>query len=147
MPDKRAHPPVRTKVAAVQPVTTPDHARHTANGVRYFSLGDGYDLVGLKIEIAGYWDVLLGREDPPIDKGILTLMECAEAYHSRAKQIEAEILELEAEGAVVRASRPYKFRTGYLRSFIEATAKTIELGSRRLTQETNELRMTGSTWP
>jgi hypothetical protein len=60
-------------------------------------------------------------------------MECAEAFHARAKEMEMELLELEAEGAVPRGSRPYKFRTGYLRSFIELTSKTIELGSRRLT--------------
>lgn len=106
-----------------------------SGNIRYFKLQDGYDLVRMKEELAGYMDVLLGRTAPPIDAGVLTMMECAEAYHARAKSIEMELLELEAEGAVLRGSRPYKFRTGYLRSFIELVAKTIELGSRRVTHQ------------
>lgn len=90
-------------------------------------------MVGMAQELSDYVDVLLGRVQPPVDKGVLTLMECAEAYHARAKEMEMELLELEAEGAVIRGSRPYKFRTGKLRSFIELTAKTIDLGSRRVT--------------
>jgi hypothetical protein len=87
----------------------------------------------MKHELANYVDILLGREDPPVDRGVMTLMELAEAYHARAKEIEMELLEMEAEGAVLRGSRPYKFRTGYLRSFIELCSKTIDLGSRRVT--------------
>lgn len=89
----------------------------------------------MRDEIAGYKDVLLGRVNPPIDVGVLTLMEVAEAYHARAKEIEMELLELENTGAILRGSNPYRFRTGYLRSFIEMTSKTIELGSRRVTYE------------
>lgn len=102
-------------------------------------MGEGYDLVRMKHEIEGYVDVLLGRKTPPTDNGILTLMECAEAFHARAKEIEMEILEMEAEGAVIKGSRPYKFRVGYLRSFIELASKTIELGSRRVTHRRLEL--------
>lgn len=111
---------------------THGHAHH-AGSVRYFKVGEGYDLVRMRHELSGYVDVLLGRTEPPLDKGVLTLMECAEAYHARAKEIEMELLEMEAEGAVLRGSRPYRFRTGYLRSFIELCSKTIELGSRRVT--------------
>lgn len=114
---------------------THDHAGHTAHGVRYFRLGEGYDLVGMKNELNDYKDILLGREDPPIDKGILTLMEIAEAYLARAFEMNMELLELEAEGAVLRGSRPYKFRTGYLRTFIELASKSMELGSRRVTYQ------------
>lgn len=104
-----------------------------AFGVRYFKLGTGYDLVRMKQELQGYTEVLLGEAPPPIDRGILTLMEVAEAYHARAKQIEMELLEMEREGVVLKNSSPYKFRTGYLRSFIELVDKTIALGSRRVT--------------
>lgn len=86
-------------------------------------------------ELDDYKDILLGRMDPPVDRGVLTLMECAEAFHARAKEMEMELLELEADGAVIRGSRPYKFRTGKLRSFIELCSKTIDLGSRRVTYE------------
>lgn len=87
----------------------------------------------MKHEIESYVSVLLGREAPPVDRGVLTLMECAEAFHARCCEIEMEILELEAEGAVLKGSRPYKFRTGYVRTFKELCVKTIELGSRRVT--------------
>jgi hypothetical protein len=96
-------------------------------------VGEGYDLVRAKTELADYIDILLGRVDPPIDRGVLTLMECAEAFHARAKELEMELLEMEREGAVLQGSSPYKFRTGYLRSFIELVEKTIALGSRRVT--------------
>ena len=84
-------------------------------------------------ELRGYTEVLMGRVDPPINRGLLTMMEVAEAYHARAKEIEMELLEAEAAGAILKGSRPYRFRTGPLRSFIEMCAKTIELGSRRVT--------------
>lgn len=94
----------------------------------------------MKFELAEYVDILLGREDPPVDVGVMTLMELAEAFHARAKEIEMEILEMEAEGAVLPKSRTYKFRTGYLRSFIELASKSIDLGSRRVTHEQYLLR-------
>lgn len=84
-------------------------------------------------ELREYTQVLLGRAPAPIDRGILTMMEVAEAYHARAKEMEMELLEAEASGAILRGSRPYRFRTGPLRSFIEMCAKTIDLGSRRIT--------------
>lgn len=112
--------------------TTP---HQTGHGVRYFRLGEGFDYRAMKEELGEYKDVLLGRLDPPIDRGVMTLMEVAEAYHARAKEIEMELLELENQGVVLRGSNPYKFRTGFLRSFIELTSKTIDLGSRRVTYE------------
>lgn len=109
----------------------PDH--HTTHGVRYFPLGDGYDLRGMQEELAEYTAVLLGRKAPPIDRGIMTLMEVAEAYFARASEIEMTIQALESEGAVLRGSRPYRFRTGPLRTFQEMCKKSVELGSRRVT--------------
>lgn len=88
----------------------------------------------MKQEIQGYADVLLGREDPPVDKGVLTLFECAEAFHSRAREMEMNLLNAEAEGAVLKGSNAYKFRTGALRSFIEMARGAMDLGSRRVTQ-------------
>lgn len=108
--------------------------------MRYFRLGEGYEYARMREELADYTNVLLARTPPPIDKGIMTLMELAEAYHARAKEMEMELLELEADGAVLRGSRPYKFRTGALRSFIEMAAKTIDLGSRRVTNAQYQMR-------
>lgn len=101
--------------------------------VRAFRLGESYDLPAMKSELADYWDILLGREDPPFDHGIMTMMEFAEAVHARGREMEAHLLDLEAEGVVLKGSMAYKFRTGSLRSFIEATKRTIDLGSRRVT--------------
>lgn len=87
----------------------------------------------MKSEIQVYTDILLGRNPPPIDVGVLTLMECAEAFHARAKEMEMNLLNAEAEGTVLKGSGHYKFRTGALRSFIELCSKAIDLGSRRVT--------------
>jgi hypothetical protein len=78
-------------------------------------------------------DVLLGRTPPPVDRGVLTLMEVADAYFARAKEMEMIILRWEADGNVIRGSKTYKFRTGELRSFIELAKGACELGSRRVT--------------
>ena len=73
--------------------------------------------------------------DPPVDSPYLSLMEVATAYYSRAQELDALIHQGEAEGSIKKASDYYKFRVGYLRSFIEAAKRHCDLGSRRLTQE------------
>ena len=86
-------------------------------------------------ELHEYWDVLLGRVDPPVDSPYLGLMECAVAYYSRAQEIDALIHEAEGTGAVKKSDPYYRVRVGPLRAFIEAARKHCDLGSRRLTQE------------
>ena len=86
-------------------------------------------------EFLGYTDVLLGRAPSPVDSPYLALAEVATAYHARALEVEMLIHEGERDGAIVRGSPLYRFRTGALRSFIELSKKLAELGSRRLTQE------------
>ncbi len=86
-------------------------------------------------ELHEYWDVLLGRVDPPIESPYLGLMECAVAYYSRAQEIDALIHEGQETGAVKKNDPYYRVRTGPLRAFIEAARKHCDLGSRRLTQE------------
>ena len=93
------------------------------------------DVDELKDEILHYANVLLGREDSPIESPYLTMQEVATAYHSRAREIEMMIFDAEREGAVAKGSPLYKFRTGSLSSFIELSKRAAELGSRRLTQE------------
>lgn len=110
--------------------------------VRAFDVGAGLpNLNDLRDELDGYWEVLLGRDDPPIDSGVSTLAEVANAYYARAKEIEATILRMEAMGAVLRGSHHYRFRTGELRSFIEAASKSYELGSRRITIAVTDVEM------
>lgn len=115
----------------------------TTHGVRYFQLGAGFDLVKVKAEILEMTEVILGRIEPPIDRGIMTLQEVAEAYYARAKEIEMHLLDLENEGAILRGSGPYKFRTGRLRSFIEMCDKAQATGSRRITYVELEARGLG----
>lgn len=110
------------------------------SGVRAFHVGAGFEVNRMSAELSQYVDILLGRVDPPIDVGALTLMELAEAFHARAKEMEMEIHDAERMGSVTRGSGAYRFRTGKLRSFIELAAKTIELGSRRVTHLQYQMR-------
>lgn len=87
----------------------------------------------LRGEIDGYLEVLLGRVDPPISNGPLTLMEYANAVYSRGVEITMLIQRGEANGHVAKHSEHYKFRTGELRNFVELARAAIDLGSRRLT--------------
>lgn len=93
------------------------------------------DVEEIKAELIGYTDVLLGRTPSPLDSPYLSMQEVATAYHSRAREIEMLIYDLEAQGRVKAGSPLYKMRTGRLRSFIDMTKRCAELGSRRLTQE------------
>ena len=85
-------------------------------------------------ELADMTDVLLGREDPPVD-GVLSLMEVADAYFARAMELTMLIQQMEREGTVLKGSSHYKFRTGELRTFAEMAKRAADLGSRRLTEE------------
>lgn len=89
----------------------------------------------MKRELDHYWDVLLGRIDPPVESPYLMLMEVADAYFARAKEMHAKILELEREQVIPRGAPLQRFRTGYLRDFIEVAARASDKGSRRLSQE------------
>jgi hypothetical protein len=86
-------------------------------------------------EMQEYIDVILGREESPIQSPYLSLAEVATAYYCRAQEIDAKIHAGERSGDIVKGSPYYRFRTGELRSFIELAKKAAELGSRRLTQE------------
>lgn len=90
-------------------------------------------------ELREMTNILMGREDPPINRGLLTLMETAAAYHARAFEIELEIHRAERERRVLKNSDYYKFRTGELRDFIELSKSKMELGSRRITDRQNEI--------
>jgi hypothetical protein len=99
-------------------------------------VGHGLPLVyELDKELKGYMDILLGREEPPIESPYLSLMEVATAYYARALEIDALIHIEEREMRVLRGSDYYKFRVGELRAFIELAKKCCDLGSRRLSQE------------
>lgn len=113
------------------------------HGVRYFKLGEGFDLQDIRLELEHMTDVLMGRDEPPVDLGVSTLIEVAEAYHARAREIEMHISQLENEGHVLKGSAIARFRTTELRWFIELTRKAIDIGSRRITRWVEEMRMRG----
>lgn len=115
------------------------HPAHVQFGKRLtdIHIPDGLpDLDELLDEFLGYANVLLGREDPPVESPYLSLMEVAVAYYARACEIEMLILTGEHENSINRGSPYYKFRTGQLRTFKEMSKLCADLGSRRLTQET-----------
>lgn len=99
-------------------------------------IGEGMDnLADLRRELDEYVAVLLGRKDPPIDRGVMTLMELAEAYFARATEMEMVIHRGEIDGVVPTKSKLYYFRTRELRAFQELAKAAMELGSRRVTAE------------
>lgn len=104
--------------------------------LRAFSVGEGYEsITAYREEIQDMMDVLLGRKSPPVDLGVHTLQEVADAYFARGMEMQMNLHHMEATGQVTRGSGPYKFRTGELRDFIEVAKSAAELGSRRLTAE------------
>lgn len=104
-------------------------------------------LRSLEEELDNYWDFLLGREELPIDNGVASLMESAVAIHSRCCEIQALLQEAEYQGAVPKGSNFYRFRTGPLRSIVTASARAIDLGSRRITIWAETLEETRSFVP
>lgn len=105
-----------------------------ANGqIRFFRLSQSNSLAAMKDEIREYTAVLLGHQEPPVHVGVLTLMELAEAYGARAREMSMQIQDAEVAGTVPRGSAAYKFRTGMLRTFIELADHAMQLGSRRVT--------------
>jgi hypothetical protein len=89
----------------------------------------------IRDELEGYEDILNGRQDPPLDRGIMTLMETAEGYFSRACEIERQILRGKAEGWLPKTAGYESLRTQEIRSFKELAKAATELGSRRITYE------------
>lgn len=117
--------------------------RNRVVSVRNVVVGDGDEmsLEELRAELKDMNDVLMGREEPPIDTGVSTLMEVAEVYHARGKEIEQMLHEGENNGEILKGGAHYKFRTGQLRSFIEMCKGAMELGSRRVTSLKLEVDM------
>jgi len=93
----------------------------------------------LSKELKEYTDILLGRVPCPLDNGVATLMEISNAYFARACELDMLIHEGEREGDIEKGSSYYRFRTGELRSFLELTKRSFELGSRLVTVE--QMRM------
>lgn len=95
----------------------------------------------MRIELDEYTEVLMGRSEPPIENGELTLMEYANAVYSRAMELTMMIQRAESDGHVLKGSKYYKFRTGELRTFTEMAMRAIDLGSRRVTWAQQEYSM------
>jgi hypothetical protein len=63
----------------------------------------------------------------------MSLLETSYAIYTRACEIQARLQEAEYRGGVPKGSSLYRFRTGPLRTLIEASEKAVNLGSRRVT--------------
>ncbi len=111
--------------------------KQSATGkLRAVQVGQGVPSVTMMAtEIQDMTDILLGRVEPPIDAGHLTLYEVADAYYARAAELTMLLQKLEREGQITKGSGHYKFRTGELRSFLELAKRAADLGSRRITYE------------
>lgn len=121
-----------TKVVRKIKRSTP-YQGYTRTRLRTVQVGTGLPSVDeLAEELIEYWDVLLGREEAPLE-GVTALMETADMYYARASEINALILKGERDGTIAAGSSYKKFRTGELRDFREVARKASDLGSRRLT--------------
>jgi hypothetical protein len=104
--------------------------------LRAIRVGDGLPpLDEMQNELEEMTNVLMGRVEPPVNFGVLTLMETADVYYARAMELTMLLQAGEREGVVMKGSAHYKFRTGELRTFAELAKRAADLGSRRLTQE------------
>lgn len=107
-----------------------------AGEVRSFPVLAGVgNLTSLADELIDMADVLLGRKQPPLDAGVSTLLEIADAYYGRAAELTMLIQRAEREGRIDKSSPYYKFRTGELRTFMDMAKRSADTGSRRLTRE------------
>lgn len=114
------------------------HTRRAIRGERLMDvkLPDGLpEADDILDEIAGYMDVLMGRVDPPIKRGVHTLQEVSIAYYARAMELVILIQAAERDGEILKGSGHYRLRTGELRNFCELAKRAADLGSRRLTAE------------
>lgn len=124
-----------------EPQRSRDRAAEGETHLRLFHLYEGLPaLSSLKAEVQDMWDVLLGRQAPPINTRMVhALMEVADAYFARGMEITALIQRAEEEGRLVKTSGYVRFRTGELRTFCEVAKRAADLGSRRITVRGQQL--------
>lgn len=109
---------------------------YVSGEVRSFDVPEGVEnLTQMANELIDMTNVLLGRVTPPLDAGVSTLLELADAYYARAAEMTMALQKAEREGRIVRNDPYYKFRTGELRTFMDMARRSAETGSRRLTKE------------
>lgn len=94
----------------------------------------------IRAEIEEMRDVLMGRREPPeFYRGKINgLMEVANGYFSRACEWEQLIYTGKAEGWLPKNRGYEQLRTQEIRSFKELAKGATELGSRRMTWESNQ---------
>lgn len=106
-------------------------------------VGEGVQsLQEMREEVDSMMAVLTGKEDPPIDAGLLTLQEVAFAYYARGSEMYMNLARAESSGTVIKGSAPAKFRTMELRQFLEVSKAAMDLGSRRVTYAKLEAEQT-----
>jgi hypothetical protein len=122
----------------LQPARKTGYQGFTHKRTRTIAVGRGLpDVADMQAELDEYLDVLMGREDAPVE-GLMALFETADMYYARASEMDMMILRGEADGSIAKGSPHSKFRTGELRTFRELAKRAADLGSRRLTAITAE---------
>lgn len=102
--------------------------------LRAFRVGEGLpDLEELEKELQWMYDILLGREAPPTDNGVMTLMEVASVFHARVSEIASLIHSKERDGEISKSHPLSKFRTQNVRLMLDVCKGAQDLGSRRVT--------------
>lgn len=125
---------VKVKIRKMSDYTHRDKIRQ--GKVRSFPIISGLPTPDdLTDELQEMLDVLLGRTPAPIDSGVTTMMEVADAYYARAAELTFLIHQGERSGSITKNSEYYKLRTGELRIFMDACKRSVETGSRRLSAE------------
>lgn len=125
-------------VRKLQPPRKSGYQGFTHKRTRTIAVGQGLpDVADMQAELDEYLDVLMGREDAPVE-GLMALFETADMYYARASEMDMMILRGEAGGSIAKGSEHSKFRTGELRTFRELAKRAADLGSRRLTAITAE---------
>ena len=129
--------PLKKKTLRARSPDLPKSKKAIRHGhLRAFELGEGLpNITQMAVELQDMTDVLMGREEPPLNVGVLTLQEVADGYFARASEMTMLIQQAERRGQISRGHALYKFRTGELRTFMEMAKRAAELGSRRLTDE------------
>lgn len=127
---------IRRAVEAMPEVVHQSKVTQFGERLSEVSVGTGLPTVDeMNEELLYMCNVLLGKEESPVQSPYLGLCEVATAFYGRGCELDMLIHMAEQEEQIPRGHPLQKLRTGQLRTFNEMARKMADLGSRRLTQE------------
>jgi hypothetical protein len=108
--------------------------KHPESRLLAFRVGEGpVNVAKFSKEVQEMTDVLLGRVEPPINEGAMTLLTVADAYFARGSEMAMQIHRAERQGVIDNKSPAYRFRTGELDKFLTMAKRRGDKGSRDIT--------------